>query len=213
MKKISIYIAISIIIILIYSVSYSDVAYLRNGDVISGKIVTLKDNLCVFKTQYGASISLSNYEFKNLSTTDCYEFTFLSGEKIIGQLVYTPSKGTILVSRDFGEVAILPAKIQGAVKITSDMKTSRTSLKQKFGEEDHENPPLNFLTGSTVLLSPGTYEFEVGSLYKISREESSLMNIGYFQKSAYKARRLEISLSGRAGLIDKLEGWISINGT
>lgn len=195
--------------------TYADVLHLKNGDVISGKLTTLSDGLCVFNARYGVSISLNSDEISGIFTDDEYEIAFISGEKIKGKLTLSGKNETILVSKTFGETSINPAEIYSMVRVFSpdeQLPISQTQ-EQTFGAEEKESPPLDFLTGSTVLLAPGSYELGMGLLYQQSRRETSLMNVGYFQRSAYTARKLELSLTARAGLYDKVEGWLTLPGT
>ena len=110
---------------------------------------------------------------------------------------------------------INPAEISSMIKLfpKDESESSKNNVNKSFGEKAEQSPPLDFLTGSTVLLSPGIYELDVGLYYKNTRTETSLFDVGYFQRSAYKARRIEMLLTGRAGLYDRLEGWLSIKET
>ncbi len=193
----------------------ADTVFLKNGDIISGNLVTFGDGLCIFNTKYGSTIKIYTNEIINLYTKNEYEVLFVSGEKIKGRFTPNPEKKTVLASRKFGKLEIDPANISSLIKIfsTNESAVNEQGENQTFGKKEEKSPPLNFLTGSTVLLSPGIYEVEMGLMYKQSRLENSLTNIGYFQRSAYTARRLEAAITGRAGLYNRLEGWLTIRGT
>lgn len=172
----------------------------------------MSDGFCVFNTQYGSAIKVDVKDINNLSTDNEYEITFISGEKIKGKLISKDTNKTVLISESFGNVEINPANISALVKIFPQREATSTT-QNTFGEKEEESPPLDFLTDSTVLLSPGVYELEMGLMYKQSRQENSLMNVGYFQRSAFLARKIELAITGRAGLYDRLECWLTTPGT
>lgn len=216
MKPLSIALSFTVFVLtiptLITSNALADTIYLKNGDIISGKLTTLSGGLCVFNTKYGSTVKLESSEIKSLFTDDEYEITFLSGEKIKGQITQNAEKETILDSKTFGNIEISPANISSLVRVfpADGQPPSKQKEKQSYGEEDEKEPPLDFLTGSTVLLAPGTYELEMGLMYQHTRNSTLLTNVGYFQRSTYEAKRLETSLSARGGLYDRLEGSLSI---
>ncbi len=190
----------------------SDTICLINGDIISGELITLSEGLCVFSSKYGPFISLRSEEITGLFTEDDYEIKFISGEIVRGNLSRTEDDTTVLVSKNFGESKINPANIISMTRVFPSSKKDSLShgQEQSFGKEENKSPPLDFLTGSTVLLAPGSYELGLGFSYLQSRRNNSLMNVGYFQRSAYSARKFGFTLTGRAGLYDKLEGWLTL---
>jgi len=107
---------------------------------------------------------------------------------------------------------IITSNIVSLVKIfpQREQHSIGQDQQQSFGEEDEKEPPLDFLTGSTVLLAPGRYEFELGLRYKQTRDSTVLMNVGYFQRSTYSARRFEAAFSARGGLYNRFEGSLTI---
>lgn len=218
MKSANFSFVFSILITLVFSLHtgnvYADTLHLKNGDVISGKLTTFVDGLCIFNTKYGSSISLTTDEIASLSTDDEYEIVFVSGERVNGRLSLNNVNAPVLISKTFGETGVNPDDISSMTRVFSNSKqaTSTQGKDQAFGEEERETPPLDFLTGSTVLLAPGSYELGLGFAYQQSRRETSLMNVGYFQRSAYTARKLQFSLTVRAGLYDRFEGWLNLPG-
>jgi len=138
--------------------TYADTIHLKNGDIISGQLVTLDSGLCVFNTKYGSIITIQTLEIMQISTNDEYEVAFASGERIKGQLTQNTADKTLLVSKTFGEIEINTANIVSLVKIfpQREQHSIGQDQQQSFGEEDEKEPPLDFLTGFTVLLAPRT---------------------------------------------------------
>lgn len=191
----------------------SDVVRLKNGDVISGRLVSYFNDICIFDTHYGATVRLPVRDVASLTTDEVYQVVFASGEKISGRLSHEQEK-PVLKSATFGTVAIDISTVKSLTrsfakeegKYADDKKTIEVSI----GEEDRKQPPLTFLTGSTVMLPPGKYEIDMGLAYKQSRDASSLPVVGYFQMSSYAARQTMFDTTIRGGLYKDVEGWLTI---
>lgn len=196
--------------------SKADTLYLSNGDVLSGNIISLHEGICVFNSKYGSVIQIDAKEITKLKTDNMYNITFESGEIIKGKFIISAEGMSKISSASFGEVPVPTSPISSMLKSfpknepsssSGEVKTTQAERQETYGEKAEETPPLDFLTGSTVLLSPGTFELELDMGYKTSRSEYKLTQIGYFQRSAYSARMFETGLSLRAGILDGLEGW------
>ncbi|WP_085101704.1 transporter [Desulfovibrio gilichinskyi] len=185
---------------------------MSNSDKISGEIITFYDGICVFKTKYGANIKLMSKDILNVETDNKYEIVLESGERIIGKLTLGGSNKSFIESEQFGKVPVNCNSIISLKKVV-DPEVAAQDKKETFGKEKEKAPPLDFLTGSTVLLNPGQMELELGLRYKQSRTAYSMMNVGYFDRAAYTARMFEASLTFRAGIMDRLEGWVTVPGT
>lgn len=195
------------------SVFGADVVRLSNGDVISGRLISYQDGVCIFDTKYGVAARLNAKEIVALSTDDAYQITFASDEKIAGRFVYEQGR-TTLQSVTFGSVNVEMATVRSLIRNFAGDKNKNAGNSSgtgtPIGEEDVKEPPLAFLTGSTVLLASGKYELDLGFAYKHSRESSSLPAAGYFQQSAYSARQAMFDVTLRGGLYEGLEGWVSV---
>jgi len=207
----------------------ADTAYLTNGDIISGNIVSYADGICVLRTSYGAAISLKASELSALTTEKTYEVSFLSGEAIRGSLSRGQDGNMLLKSQTFGQVPVRADEIAAMKPIftanpaengKNDKKGARTASRggaqnaspeqteaENYGQEKKE-PPLDFLAGSAVLLKPGAFEVELGAGYTQARARTA--QAGYFERSNTVARQWEFSLSMRTGLWKEAEGWVSL---
>ena len=219
-------IVISLLFPLGAALAKADTAYLKNGDIISGDIVSYADGICVLRS-YGAVVSLKASEISALNTEKTYEVSFASGESVKGSLLRGQDGGTLLKSQLLGQVPVRADQItamkpifiaepaedkKNGTKSTStaspgdEQKASRKG--QNYGQEGKKEPPLDFLTGSAVLLKPGAFEVELGTGYTQARARTA--PAGYFERSNTVARQWEFSVSMRAGLWKEAEGWVSL---
>ncbi|MGY2224672.1 transporter [Pseudomonas gingeri] len=186
---------------------------LKNGDRFSGKLISLTNGLCIFETHYGSAVSVPLSDIQSISTDTRYNITFANGDKAMGQLKSTSENQTILQSATFGETVIEASGITSLTRFFPDASQEETPVSSeasRYGSEAETQPPLDFLTGSTVLLSPSEYELDLGLAYKQSRIQYGLPTAGYFQKSSYTARQLELRSALRAGLFASVEGYLSV---
>ena len=199
--------------------AFADNITLSNGDRFSGKLISYIDGVCIFDTLYSSSVRIPISQIKSLSTNDQYNLNFLNGDKAAGQLKEEEGGQTALYSPTFGKVIIHVGDVVGMTRnfIKSEYTPSETkkpssavASENSYGSETEKQSPLDFLTGSTVLLSPGQYEFDMGVNYKQSRTQYNLPSDGYFQKSSYSARQILVSPTLRAGLYKGFEGYLSL---
>ena len=192
--------------------AHADTLSLKDGDVFSGKIITYQDSICIFAKKHGATLRVNTTEIKSISTDDDVNLSFASGENANGRLIGDKEK-TALKSKTFGMAVIQVSDIQRITRsfapISSSTKSTSPQQEEVYGEQEPKQPPLDFLIGSTVLLNPGQYEFDLGLAYKQTRETYSLPAAGYFQRSSYAAKQITFDATVRGGLSEGLEGWIS----
>ncbi|KPA99015.1 MULTISPECIES: transporter [Pseudomonas] len=204
---------------LIAPFAYGDNIKLKSGDRYSGNIISYTNGICVFDTRYGAAIRIPTAEIESIATDTQYHVEFSSGEKVIGQLKTDSAGLTSINSQTFGTSPIAIGSISRIVKSFSHTETeqrvkagegAKGNEQKEYGAETENQAPLDFLTGSTVLLSPGKVELDLSSTYKQSRTQYSLPAAGYFQKSSYSARQLELRPTIRAGLYEGVEVYASV---
>lgn len=132
-------------------------------------------------------------------------------DSIKGILVKGKNDSTVLKSKSIGEIAIVASNIKSMVIIHKKEEKKSTSIAQaRYGQEKEDEPPLNFLTGSTVMMAPGSFEIEIGLNYKQNRQSYDLRQAGSFERSSYSARQVTMPLSVRAGLWPTAEGWLTV---
>ncbi|WP_409525919.1 transporter [Nitrincola sp. MINF-07-Sa-05] len=184
----------------------------------TGRLISFDDGIVVFNTRYDAVVSIPAAQLISIETDGEYRVTFKSGDRLTGRLQWSDEdKSTNLHSSQLGQmvlnidnIASMTRHFEQQTPVASTVGQEGASEKQEYGEDVSRAAPLDFLTGSTVLLSPGRYELDFGLRYNQSRQASSLMNIGYFQRSSMVAKRLSLNTTLRAGLADRLEGWVSV---
>lgn len=203
MRKFSIFFAV-----FLCGIANADTLRATNGDVFSGKVITYQDGMCIFRTSYGSNIKVESGSIEAIFTDEVYAVFLNGGDKLIGRLV-DHNGGFAIESPAFGIVEIEFHQISYLVRNYS-AENEDFREEDGFGEEGQSQPPLNFLTGSTVLLAPGKYELEFGVGYKQVRESYLLPAAGYFQRSSYLARQVTFDASLRGGLHPGVEGWLSI---
>ncbi|WP_419735761.1 transporter [Pseudomonas sp. COR18] len=191
----------------------ADTLLLKNGDRLSGSIISFSEGLCIFDSHYGSAIRVPATDILAIRSDMPYTLLFASGEKATGQLKITTDDRTLLESTTFGTTPIdlsqlvSLARFQPDRPVTQERANVETSP-SRYGEDQPAQPPLDFLTGSTVLLSPGEYELDLGLAYKQSRLQYGLPQAGHFQRSSYSARQLELRPTLRAGLSRNLEAYL-----
>lgn len=157
-----------------------------------------------------------------LKTDEKFIIKFENGDQANGKIDYSLDKKTIIESETFGVSEIKPSQIVSmrkdfseigrnnrteTISVTSPRKKAKST---EYGEEKKKTAPLEFLIGSTVLLSPGQYEIDFGLGYKTTRTSYSLQQTGYFDRSAYTARQLHYSAALRGGITEGLETYINL---
>lgn len=190
----------------------ADNLILKNGDRVSGWIISYSDGLCIFDTHYGSAIRVPTTEILSIGSDTPYSLLFASGEKVSGKLLLSADNWTLLESATFGTTPIEVSTIVSLTRLPPNNPTNPPAKPSDshYGAQVESQPPLDFLIGSTVLLSPGEYEMDLGLAYKQSRIQYGLPQAGDFQRSSYSARQLELRSTWRAGLYRHLEGYLSV---
>lgn len=197
------------------SAAVADSIHMKNGDVLSGRLVSYRDGFCVFSTNYDAAIRVRFEDILGITTDDVYQALFSNGDILSGRIVYSQDHNFI-ESESLGKIQASVGSIKELTRVFSkqltkaDVGASVNGGDKVFGEEDEKHAPLDFLTGSTILLAPGKYEVDFGISHKNSHESYSLPVAGYFQRSSYSARQLVFGATLRAGIANNVEGWISV---
>ena len=197
-------------ILLTYSIATNaDTIYLKSGDILSGQLITFENGLCVVKS-YGVAIKIDTEQVQNFSTNEQFKIILESGESIIGFL--SSSDGITNIHSDkFGDIPIdvkTITKLQRQFKRHSSSSTKSDS--QEIGKPEETTTPLEFLSGSTVLLTPGTYQLELGLDYRTNRDRYTLPSVGPFENHSFTARQLRTEATVRGGLADGLEGFFTL---
>lgn len=192
----------------------ADAIYTKSGDILSGQLISFQDGLCLFKTRYGVPISVQANELAGLSTDARHRITFASGDIASGRLLHTSGGSTVLESDSFGRAEIASDSITAMTRLFDDKKRDGAenvkASEPRVGSDGGQQAPMDFLTGSTVLLAPGKLELEWALQYKQARISHSLMDVGYFQMSAQNSMQLELSTTMRVGLSQDTEAWLSL---
>jgi len=212
--------AVTLFYLLNTSFALADRIRMKNGDTFSGKIISFNHGLCIFDTDYGSPIRIPTADIQSIATEDRYNIFFVNGEQATGALIFGTNNQTLLESSTFGQIFINTSNIARLTKYFPPLqdrdspsltrKPTTDGTDKNHGAETEVQPPLDFLTGATVLLSPGEYEMGLGMAYKQNRLQYPLSQAGYFQKSSYSARQLEFRPTLRAGLYTNIEGYLSL---
>lgn len=190
----------------------ADTVYTKSGDIISGRLILFQDGLCLFKTRYGASISLPASELAALATEDRYRMRLANGDTASGRLLRDDNGSNRMQTIGFGVIEIQAEAIEAMTRIFEDPRSETTSSgtdSPVIGENNSRQAPIDFLSGSTVLLGPGKVELEFAMQYKQTRTSHSLIDAGYFQLSSQQARQMEMTSTLRAGLWRDVEAWLT----
>lgn len=183
------------------------------------KLISLADGKGVLGTSYGATIVFATHELVALKTEQPFHIKFANGDQVNGTLDSTSPHETILKSSTFAASKVDPSQIISMTKSFTNASltvgnNSGTSDKRaataEYGEDTQSSPPLDFLIGSTVLLSPGQYEVDFGLGYKASHSSYSLQQTGYFERSAFSARQYQLSAALRGGITERVEAYVSV---
>jgi len=84
------------------SIALADSIRLKNGDTLSGTIISFNSGLCIFDTIYGSAVRIPIQNIQSINTDDHYDIQFTNGEQATGQLKSGPDNQTLLESPTFG---------------------------------------------------------------------------------------------------------------
>lgn len=137
---------------LIGDTAHADVVRLNNGDVISERLVSYHNGICVFDTQYGATVRLDTKNITALTTDEAYNIAFVGDERATGRLT-SGRDHAVLESPTFGSIKVDVSAIKSLVRsfpvVSAKDARSLNGADGTIGEESSKQPPLTFLTGST----------------------------------------------------------------
>jgi len=188
---------------------FADMVKTNSDNVISGKMLTFKDGICVFKSNYGAILNIPTFDISALATDNIGKITLVSGEIVHGKLLIDDDN-TLLVSSSLGSSPISIASIISINRQLPKKKTTQTLESIEYGEEEKQAPPLDFITGSTVLLGEGDHQIEFGFDYRQNRDHYALPSVGYFENHSYTARMVRFDTTLRSGWANGIETFVSI---
>jgi hypothetical protein len=181
-----------------------------NGDTINGEIITYQEGLCVFRSNYGAPFSIPIEKIVSISTDKKVKISTRAGEVIVGQLAISEANKSLL-STAYGQAELSTSDI---IKITPAFENASESGEHKdadaYGERTKAKPPLEFLSGSAVLLDEGVNQIELGLDYRRNRENYPLPSVGPFENYSYTARLLRLDSTWRRGWANGIESFVTV---
>ena len=188
----------------------ADQVTLKNGDKISGRVLTYSEGVCLFDSQYGGLMKLPFDQIIGLSIDKPVQVIFGKDERLSGILKFD-EQSQVLSSKSVGEVRLATAHITQirrdyAQEKAESKKGSKTQhSKENYGEETSE-PTLDFLRGSTVLLKDGQQEFSLGFRYNRNRYNyPTMFNSNDVINTTN--RRLDTVFGYSIGLKNNIELW------
>ena len=186
----------------------ADQVALKNGDKISGQVLTYAKGICLFDSQYGGLMKLPYEQIVGLSIDKPVQVVFGEEEQLSGVLKFDETS-QIITSKTVGEVRVSIADIslirrdfaEEKAELKKELKTQ--NAKDSYGEEASE-PTLDFLRGSTVLLKDGQQEFSLGFRYNRNRYNyPTMFNSNDIINTT--SRRIDTVLGYSIGLKNNLE--------
>lgn len=209
---------------LMLQVAVADEICLKNGDRISGRLVSLSASQCEFETPYQATLRVDRSSIVRLQTSEPVVVDLTSGERLVG-IIVSPEDGILSTQSDV--LGTLTFKLEQIARIAQpdkslalaseplDMRGKGTNSEtgqaappqtavatEPLGEKPEEDIRQFFLRQSAVLLKPGEMEFEVAFNYL--RDEEQIFDI------KLRERTFLFPLSLRVGLVNRAEGFVSL---
>lgn len=179
--------------------AHADVLKLENGDIITGDIVSFKDELCVFSTKYGSSLRVTSSEIKGIQLNGNFVITLVNGDRFSGA-IESADDGKAKVTRD----GLSTTFFINEIKDLSVVRSNESSLSGVEKKKESYSPPLNYLSDYTVLLSPGEIDLDFGFKYRTYKTTSALPLEGPYQVSSYSVKKLYLYLNPRIGVTKNL---------
>jgi hypothetical protein len=217
----------------------ADEVRLTNGDRLSGQVMSFSPQSIRLSTPYSGIIAIDPNQVQFLKTEAPVVVDLISGERVIGRIVCEDGKTVAIHSKTLGtrvlpltavaDLQVSPPSAEPAGAITQDRLSAETLELRAKGNGaatpqtttashaqatvDHPQPvgqkPADdedirrlFLRQSSVLLDPGQIELEAGLTYFSEQTSQAILNARF--------RQFQVPLSLRAGLLDRLEGSLSI---
>lgn len=184
------------------TVAHADTLIMKNGDNISGTIVSFRDHICIFSTNYNSTIKAKSSDIKYINTNKIYTVTFVNGDKITGNIKKGDKNTPVLIkeglvySFNFDQV--------------KDVDVYIKEQKKQIIRKEKYNPPINYLSNYTVLLNPGEVDLDFGFKYRTYKSTSPLPLQGPYQVSSYSVKKTYFYLSPRFGITPDMSIWFNI---
>ncbi len=190
----------------------SDTLRLDDGNIFTGRTVSFEDALLAFDATYMGVVLIPAEKIAALDTDREYFIELRDGGILKGRLARDASGVAIILSDGRANA---PVNLKEVLALTpayekEDKANGKENAPAGIGQQEETEPPLNFLTGSTVLLAPGNFEAELDITYKSEHDVSRLQTIGYFEHSSYSVRQFAFSLTGRGSLWNGGELWLTV---
>ncbi len=190
---------------LLMEVAHADTLIMNNGDNISGDIVSFRDNICIFSTNYKSTIKVNSLDIESIKTNKIYTITFNNGDKITGNIKTNDNKEPILTKENF----IYPFNFKDVKDIDLHIKEKEQNKKQ-ISKKEKYTPPINYLSNYTVLLNTGDIDLDFGFKYRTYKSTSPLPLQGKYQVSSYSVKKIYFYLSPRFGITPDMNIWFNV---
>lgn len=203
----------------------ADEVRLVNGDRLSGRVVSLSQASIRIATPHSGTVAIDRRHIRHLRADAPMAVDLVSGERLVGRVesadansivVHSPMLGDRQLPLDAvaameawqGSEALLSVRGKGTGAATApvppqpppDPGPSQASIGRK--PDDVEDIRTIFLRQSSVLLEPGEKEIEIGADYLGKQASLTVLNA--------KFRQFQIPVSFRFGLLERLEGSLSM---
>lgn len=217
----------------------ADDVRLTNGDRLSGRVMSFSPQSIRLSTSHSGMIAVDPNQVRYLKTEAPVVLDLVSGERVIGRIVYEDGKRIEIHSAALGSCVVpltalsdqqvSPQPHESAGTITQERlsaeamelraKGARAAAPQDPGAPhsavpiaqpqpigqkpaDEEDIRRLFLRQTSVLLDPGQIEIEAGLTYLSNQTSQAILNARF--------RQFQVPLSLRVGLLERLEGSLSI---
>lgn len=197
--------------VLIVSFAWADdQLVLKNGDQLTGKVVTYSAPICLFDTKFGGLVRVPTDEVLGVSIEDPVLVVFDDDQRLGGVLSYE-SERLVLRSDTLGELVLSAESIRDIRRDYAAQKNKEANVAEpeiSYGEEVSE-PALDFLRGSTVLLKDGQGEFSLGLRYSRQRfTYPTMFNSDDILNTT--SNRLDTVFGYSLGLANNTELWVRV---
>lgn len=102
----------------------ADELHLKNGDRITGRLVSLTPDLCVFETPYAATLRVEPVNVSRLTTTEPVVFNLNGGDRLIGTIDALGQGRLFIKSERFGDLTL---SLEEVAEVSRDLDAPRTA--------------------------------------------------------------------------------------
>jgi len=165
---------IMIFLILSKGVGMADEVWLINGDHISGKVVTLENNLLIFHTGFAGDISIKREEIANLKTDETVTVA-VGGDTLIQGVIHPGDGGTITVeSADIDAPVPVELSRLTAINPKPPEPSLKTSVRANFGASfTSGNTETESIYGDGEMVArTENNRYTLGAIYKRSESDN-----------------------------------------